>query len=87
MVKSQLLCSQAVGLEPFCSLAISFGLLVLLPTVTLFWFSTSSSCRSSHSRCLVSRQVFRQILYCWVSRNCEVAEDLQGGFPKPLLPG
>lgn len=78
MVKSQILCSQAVGLQPFCVFAVSFGLFVLLPAVNLFWFSTPSSGRISHSRCLVSRQVFRQILYCWISRNRGVAEDLWG---------
>lgn len=87
MVKSQILCSQAVGLEPFCIFVSSFGLFVLLPVVTLFWFSSPSSSSISRSRCLVSRRVFRQILYCWVSCNHGVAEDLQGGFPKPLLPG
>lgn len=64
-----------------------FWILVLLPTVTLVWFSTPSPSRISRSRCLVSRQVFRQVLYCWVSRNRGVAEDLWGCFPKPLLPG
>jgi len=87
MVTSQVLCSQAVGLEPVCIFAVPFGLLVLFPAVTLFWCSSPSSSSISHSRCLISRQGFRRLLYCWVSRNRGVAEDLQGDFPKPLLPG
>lgn len=89
MVKSQILCTWSVVLEPFSIFAVSFGVCLAsncVPFFCLFVFSSSSS-RILHSRCLVSRQVFRQILYCQVSRKLGVAGDLQGGFLKPLLPG
>lgn len=87
VVKSQILCTWIVGLEPFSNFAVSFGLCLTSNCVPSFLFSTHSSSRILHSRCLVSRQVFRQILYCWVSRKLRLAGDLQGGFLKPLLPG